>query len=176
MGLLNRVFSRFLSLERQARNAGVKLGRNNLIVSKFWSSEPFLITIGSNCAITSGVKMFTHGGARVARRKYPQFDIFGKVCVEDWVYIGVNSLIMPGVTIGEGSLVAAGSVVTKSVPKGVVVGGNPAKVICSVDDFIEKNKSYNTNSKSLNGDEKKEMLLLLENVKFIKKSYLNNNL
>lgn len=60
----------------------------------------------------------------MARIKYPRFDTFGKVKIGDYVYIGTNSLIMPGVTIGDGSLIAAGSVVTKSVPPGVVVGGN----------------------------------------------------
>ena len=47
---------------------------------------------------------------------------------------------MPGVSICDGSFVAAGSVVTKSVPKGFVVGGNPAKILRTVDEYIERNK------------------------------------
>jgi len=62
---------------------------------------------------------------------------------------------MPGVTIGEGALVAAGSVVTKSVGPYTVVGGNPARFICTVEDFIEKNKVFNLNSKGLSAKEKK---------------------
>lgn len=76
----------------------------------------------------------------VARVKYPKFDVFGKVVIGDRVYIGTNSLIMPGVSICDGSFVAAGSVVTKSVPKGFVVGGKPAKILCTVDEYIERNK------------------------------------
>ena len=51
------------------------------------------------------------GGAKVARYKYPKFDVFGKVKIGNNVYIGNNALIMPGVSIGNNVLVAAGSVV-----------------------------------------------------------------
>lgn len=68
-------------------------------------------------------------GGNVVRCQIPDFDIFGKITIGDWVYIGNNSLIMPGVTIDNNVLVASGSVVTKSVPAGVVVAGNPARII-----------------------------------------------
>ena len=80
---------------------------------------------------------------------------------------------MPGVTIGEGALVAAGSVVTKSVPAGVVVGGNPAKYICTVEEFIEHNKKYNIGTKGLSFEEKRKLLLSLSEDKFVKKKYIN---
>ena len=76
---------------------------------------------------------------------------------------------MPGVTIGRGALVAAGSVVTKSVPAGAVVGGNPAKYICSVDEYIEHNLKYNLDSKGMTPSEKRSLLLSLSDDKFIKK-------
>jgi acetyltransferase-like isoleucine patch superfamily enzyme len=53
----------------------------------------------------------------------------GKITVKDKAWIGFNCIVMKGVTIGEGSIVAAGSVVTKDVPDWTIVGGNPAKVI-----------------------------------------------
>ena len=65
---------------------------------------------------------------------------------------------MPGVTIGDNVLVAAGSVVTKSVPSNVVVGGNPAKYICSIDEYIERNEQYNLNTKGMKMEEKKVLL------------------
>lgn len=90
-----------MSTEQYAKCIGVKIGRGNFISGRdHWSSEPYLITIGNHCAITVGVKILTHGGANVVWRKYPKFDNFGKVVIGDWVYIGANSLIMPGVTIG----------------------------------------------------------------------------
>jgi len=51
------------------------------------------------------------------------------VIIENSVWIGVNSIILKGVTIGEGAIVGAGSVVTKDVPAWTIVGGNPAKII-----------------------------------------------
>ena len=47
---------------------------------------------------------------------------------------------MPGVTVGDNVLIAAGSIVTKSIPSNVVVAGNPARFICSIEDYIERNK------------------------------------
>ena len=131
-----------------------------------WSSEPYLITIGNHCQITSGVKFFTHGGAQVVRDRYPTFDLFGKIVVGDWVYIGNNSLIMPGVTIENHVLVAAGSVVTKSIPSGVVVGGNPARIICTIDEYLAKNLQYNTNTKGLSVSKKKEFLMSIDESHF----------
>ena len=131
-----------------------------------------MITVGSNCAITAGVKIFTHGGARVACIKYPRFDTFGKVKIGDYVYIGTNSLIMPGVTIGDGSLIAAGSVVTKSVPPGVVVGGNPAKYLCTVDEYIEHNKQFNFDTKGVEYNQKRTLLLSSPDEKFVRKKEL----
>lgn len=76
---------------------------------------------------------------------------------------------MPGVTIGEGSIVAAGSVVTKSVPDGMVVGGNPAKIICSVNDYLQRNTKYNLKTKGMSIKNKKRYLLSLNDDVFIKK-------
>lgn len=159
----------FSSLEEQARYAGVHLGKHNYIASKFWSSEPYLITIGDYCGLTTGTKIFTHGGARVARNIYPDFDCFGKVIIGDYVYIGTNSLIMPGVSIGNNVLVAAGSIVTKSVPSNVVIAGNPAKIICTLDEYINHNLPFNLNSKWMSPKEKKRLLESLPEDKFIKK-------
>ena len=80
---------------------------------------------------------------------------------------------MPGVTIGDHVIVAAGSVVTKSIPSNCVVGGNPARYICSIDEYEKRNLQYNTKTKKLNALSKKEFLLYLEDDKFIKKGYIN---
>ena len=108
----------------------------------------------------------------MARRVIPDFDVFGKIVIEDWVYVGGHSIIMPGVTIGKGSLVAAGSVVTKSIPEGVVVGGNPARYICTVDEYIKRNLRFNVGTKNLSAEEKRNVLLSLPDEKFIKKEFI----
>lgn len=167
---IKSIYWRFLkSPEAYAKHIGVTVGKNCLIATRNWSSEPYLITIGNNVAITKGVMLHTHGGATVVRSRIPDFDMFGKIVIEDWAYIGANSQIMPGVTIGEGALVAAGSIVTKSVPPRTVVGGNPARFLCTVDEFIEKNLVYNVHTKGLNAADKKKVLEALPEDKFIKK-------
>ena len=103
---------------------------------------------------------------------YPNFDCFGKIKIGDYVYIGSNSLIMPGVEIGDNVLIAAGSVVTKSVPSNMVIGGNPAKIISTISEYIERNDKYNLNSKSLSIDKKRKLLLSLDESSFIKKDSL----
>lgn len=165
--LFSTLYWRFIaSPEKYARHIGVKIGKNNLIGKMHWSSEPYLISVGSNCQLTT-CKIFTHGGGNAVRKYHPDFDVFGKVYIGDYVYIGANALIMPGVTIGNNSLIAAGSVVTKSVPENMVVAGNPARIICTIEDYYEKNKNYNLHSKGITN--KRKFLLDLPEEKFIKK-------
>src|SRR5574344_490998 len=81
--------------EQWARYLGVNVGSDNLLSKDAWSDEPFLITIGSHCQLTN-CKFFTHGGAQVVRHIDPKFDCFGRITIGDYVYIGANSLVMPG--------------------------------------------------------------------------------
>lgn len=167
---IKKLYHRYLTSSIDyAKYLGVNIGDNNFINTRSWGSEPYLITIGNHVQITDNVIFNTHGGAHVARRTYPNFDLFGKIEVKDWAYIGSGSHIMPGVTIGEGSLIAAGSIVTKSVPNGEVWGGVPAKFICTVEEYMDKNQKYNINSKYMNYEQKKKLLLSLPDEKFIKK-------
>ena len=160
----------FRSGVEYARFLGVKVGEQCHIASDVhFSSEPYLIEIGSYVAVTQGVMLHTHGGGRVARRLIPDFDTFGRITICDYAYIGSGAQIMPGVTIGEGSLVAAGSIVTKSVPAGVVVAGNPARFVCTVEEYIERNKKYNLGTKGLSAEEKKKYILSLSPDKLIVK-------
>ena len=169
IGFLSRIFWRLQSPEKQARHLGVTIGKNCLIATRNWSSEPYLITIGNHVQVTENVYFHTHGGGNVVRRSIPDFDCFGKIKIEDWAYIGSGSHILPGVTIGEGALVAAGSIVTKSVPANTIVGGNPAKILCTVDEYISRNFKFNVKTYGMTVDEKKKQLLNLEEKFFIKK-------
>lgn len=117
-------------------------------------------------------EIFYAWGGQVLRRIYPNFDIFGKIKIGNYVYIGSNSLIMPGVDIGDNVLIAAGSVVTKSVPSDVVIGGNPAKIISTISEYIDRNNKYNLDSKGLSISEKQRLLLSLDDSSFIKKDSL----
>ena len=88
--------------------------------------RPELVTIEDDVTLTTMCVVIAHDLS-------PNFnegkEIIGKVLIKKGAFIGMNSTIMPGITIGEGSVVAAGSVVTKDVEPFTVVGGVPAKKI-----------------------------------------------
>jgi len=109
--------------------------------SKVWSAGK--LTIGDRVLIAHNVSIFDSNTHPMnANERHLQFvDIITKghpaeinlheepVVIEDDVWIGCNSVVLKGVTIGRGAVVGAGSVVTKNVPPYVVVGGNPARVV-----------------------------------------------
>ena len=110
---------------------GVKMGSKVRILHyPRWGSEPFLIEIGDNVTITRGVCFVNHdGGVALFRNKYPGLNVFGKIIIGNNVFIGINSIILPGVTIGNNVVIGAGSIVNKDIPDNSVVAGVPAKFI-----------------------------------------------
>lgn len=134
------------------RKLGMTIGEDTHIFSRLISSEPFLISIGKNVTISTGVSLLTHDasvGAIVGRHVYS--DIVEPITIGNNCFIGANSIILPGVRIPDNSIVAAGSVVTKTVvnhltnnapqDEGIIIGGNPAVYICKTNDFIKKRKN-----------------------------------
>lgn len=89
------------------------------------------LEIGENVIIGPRVNIHTSNHRYDGATMLPYDDVsyLEPVRIEKNVWIGANVLICPGITIGEGSVIALGAVVTKDVPKGAVVGGNPARVI-----------------------------------------------
>lgn len=171
--MLNRIINfyrkRFWSAIKYGRSIGVTIGEDCVFGKISYGSEPYLITIGNKVQITDDVKFFNHGGAWVFRKKYPNFDFFGKITIGDNVYIGNNVLIMPGVTIGSNVIIGAGSVVTKSIQDDSVVVGNPARIISTLDQLEEKLLKYNLNTKNFDTQSKRKVLLNIENELLIKK-------
>jgi acetyltransferase-like isoleucine patch superfamily enzyme len=127
------------TIEEYFKKKGYDVGKNNRIFIKDLGSEPYLVKIGNHCAIAEGVRFVTHdGGCLILRDQIPELNVFGKIEVKDNCMIGINSIILPNVTIGPNSVVGAGSVVTKDVPTNTVVAGVPAKIICPLSDYKEK--------------------------------------
>lgn len=89
------------------------------------------VSIGSYFHSGSNLMIFTsdHSYKNASAIPYDSKRIKGEVIIEDFVWIGYHVMIMKDVRIGEGAIVAAGSVVVKDVPRGAIVGGNPAKII-----------------------------------------------
>lgn len=86
--------------------------------------------IGNNVVITTGVKMINHFPV-LTKNGVTEYKM-GDIVIEDNVFIGMNALIIKPITIGRGSVVGAGAVVTKDIPEGAIVGGNPASIISYV--------------------------------------------
>lgn len=123
----------------------MSIGKNTFIVKSHLvtASE---INIGNNVLISWGVSIVDHNSHSIIYSERSR-DIFdwrnGKkdwslvksksIHIHDQAWIGFNSIILKGVTIGEGAIVGAGSVVTKDVPANTLVAGNPAKIIREVE-------------------------------------------
>ena len=125
---------------------GLKLGKGVEIVDSFFfdPSHCFLISIGDNCTICPGVRLIAHDAST---KKILGYTKIGKIRIKENCFIGDSALVLPGVTIGPNSIVGAGSVVTKDVPAGAIVAGNPAQVIMQVTNYTEKIEAIRKNKK-----------------------------
>lgn len=92
------------------------------------------VTIGDNVLIAPNVSIYTAGHPLHADTRKTGYEYGAPITIGDNVWIGGNSIILPGVTIGCNSVIGAGSVVTKDVPDWTVVAGNPARVIRKITD------------------------------------------
>lgn len=131
-------------MQRAGKN--LRLGENTRL------ANPVNIVVGDNCYLGDGVQLYAWkeritignqvliaAGARMITRKHGFADVdlpmaeqgytHAPIVIEDDVWIGFNAIILPGVTIGKGSIVGAGAVVTKSIEPYSIVGGVPARLI-----------------------------------------------
>lgn len=90
------------------------------------------VRIGDNCFIGPNVSIFTACHPLDAASRDTGVEWAEPVTIGDSVWIGGNATILPGVTIGNNVVIGAGSVVTRNIPSGVVVGGNSARIIKKV--------------------------------------------
>ena len=123
---------------------GGKCGKNFMFYCDM-PGEPYLVEIGDNVTIAYGTALLTHDNS-VIKCDLDATDYFGKIVIGNNCFIGAKSIILPGVSLGDRTIVGAGSVVTKSFESGnVVIAGNPAKIICTVDEFRDKKRQICVN-------------------------------
>lgn len=127
------------------RRNGVLIGDHTVVYSPNHTNidirKPWLISIGDYCEITKGVTILAHDySISVPRKMYGEFRGGSlPVTIGDNVFIGSKSTILMGTKIGSNSIVGASSVVKGDFSQGgVVIAGNPAKVVCSVSDYYNK--------------------------------------
>jgi maltose O-acetyltransferase len=142
--LLNALFSILRGYRRKAYIAdlvkrGLKIGKNTHIMDGIFldPSHCFLISIGDNCTLAPNVRLMAHDASM---HGFLGITRIGKVIIEDNCFIGDSVLILPGVRIGHHTIIGAGSVVLKDIPSCSVAAGNPARVICGLEEFLSKHK------------------------------------
>lgn len=107
------------------------------------TQHPWMVEIGNNVHITEGVTLLTHGyDWAVLKGKYG--DVLGSaghIFIGNNVFIGMNATVLKGVRIGNDVVIGANSVICKDIPDGCVAAGNPARVICTIDEYLEKRRA-----------------------------------
>ena len=115
------------------------MGEGCAIQTNVTMTDPGHVRLADNVHL-SGCTLFGHDGAINMIKQFSglRLDRVGRIDIRSNVFIGHQAVIMPGVTIGPNAVVGAGAVVTRDVAPGTMVGGVPARVICSLDDYIAR--------------------------------------
>lgn len=121
------------------RRLGMRIGEDVYLPASTWidTSHCYLISIGDHCGFGDGCLLLAHDA---------QMDEFldaariGRIVIHPSCHIGARTIILPGVEIGPRTIVGAGSVVTRSLPPDTVCAGNPARVLCSLEEYLAKHR------------------------------------
>ena len=162
-----RMWTMIKSTDRVAylRKKGIfgHIGENVTIMDRKIPLYAKLIRIGNNVRVASNVTFATHDithtmlNCKFGETRYQE--TVGCIEIKDNVFVGTNVTIMNNVRIGPDAIVAAGAVVTKDVPAGTVVGGVPARVICTMDEYLaRKENAYPVSMKPVRQNVSKELV------------------
>lgn len=117
----------------------IEVGKNLFMNYNCMIIDVAKVTIGDNCMFAPNVAIYTAGHPvhPVTRNSLYEYGV--EVTIGDNVWIGGNSVVLPGVHIGSNTVIGAGSVVTKDIPDWVIAAGNPCKVIREI---TEEDRKY----------------------------------
>lgn len=101
-------------------------------------SHCWLITIGDNVTMAPRVHILCHDAST---KQFLGYTKIGRVTIGDNVFIGAESVVLPGVTIGSNVIIGANSTVTHDIPDGMVAAGTPARVICTLEEYLNKERA-----------------------------------
>ncbi|SFJ39682.1 maltose O-acetyltransferase [Terrisporobacter glycolicus] len=151
---------------------GLKVGKNfkrlnGVIIDP---AHCWLITIGDNVTLAPRVHILAHDAST---KEFLNYTKIGRVNIGNNVFIGAESVVLPNITIGDDVIIGANSTVTKDIPSGCIYAGNPAKFICTTEEYIHKNNELIKNThcygeeytlrQNIDNDKKSKMYKELEN-------------
>ena len=124
----------------QLVSMGMKVGKsfkrlNGVILDP---SHCWLIDIGNDVTMAPRVHILCHDAST---KPFLGYTKIGRVTIGDKVFIGAGSVVLPGVTIGSNVVIGANSTVTHDVPDGMVAAGNPARIICTLEEYLNKERA-----------------------------------
>ena len=150
---------------------GLRVGTHTHIMDGVFldPAHCFLISIGDYCTLAPNVRVIAHDASM---KKSIGVTKIARVTIHDHSFVGDSAIILPGVEIGPYSIIGSGSVVTKTAPPHMVLGGNPARILCSFEEFVNKhieqlamvkcfpNERYNLDR--ISSHDREQMLTYLE--------------
>lgn len=98
----------------------------------------WLIEIGDNVTMAPRVHILCHDAST---KQFLNYTKIGRVTIGNNVFIGAESVVLPGVTIGDNVIIGANSTVSHDIPAGSVAAGSPARVICTLEEYLAKEKA-----------------------------------
>lgn len=119
---------------------GMKVGKNfgrlNGVILD--PSHCWLIEIGDNVTLAPRVHILCHDAST---KQFLNYTKIGRVTIGNNVFIGAESVVLPGVTIGSNVIIGANSTVTHNIPDGMVAAGSPARILCPTAEYLEKERA-----------------------------------
>ena len=144
LSYLRRLYGRLKLRKKQSyldelQRDGLRLGKNVHIVDDFFFDRAhcYLISIGDNTTIAPSVRLVAHDAST---KLYLGYSKFGKIDIRENCFIGHSVTVLCDVTIGPNSIVGAGSIVTKDVPPNSVAVGAPARVVCTLEEYLARHR------------------------------------
>ena len=133
--ILTRILRKLLRLVEKKPIPLYKIGNVKHHNSAVDTLVPQLVEIGDNFISAPGSVILAHDASLLRHTGCYRCE---RTKIGNDVFLGANAVVLPGVTIGNGAILGASAVVTKDVEAGMVVAGNPAHAICTVQEYIEK--------------------------------------
>lgn len=172
MNLISNIFNQLSKRRKQKYiekliSRGLQLGNNVKIVSDFFfdPSHCYLISIGDNCTICPNVRLIAHDASIFQFLGYTKL---GRIEIGKNCFIGDSTIVLPKVKIGDDCVIGAGSIVVRDIPANSVAVGNPARVICGIENYLKRMQELKSGKKVYdeqyfihNLDQRKRMELLV---------------